>query len=759
LLCSYAIANHHKGEYQIDFSKNEFKSYINEFIGYIDTFQFISSEKFNRDLFVCETKNKDDLFTQNLKQSANYIAKQNKNEFSLWSLLKLQYSLLTASDYYATNHYKSSLQSIYAENEFGIITKELSDKLIDNFSNTKDYNQQLLSNHKHYLDIPLSELQNSSFDNLCLLRQKLGAELIEGIICNQDKRVFYVEAPTGGGKTNLSMLAIVKLLEQNREKITKIFYVFPFTTLITQTFSALKETFALSDNEIIQIHSKAGFHTKKEEEEDGFYDKERQNYVDYLFINYPICLMSHIRFFDIVKSNNKEINYILHRLANSIVVIDELQSYSPSEWDKLKYFISHYAESFNVRFIIMSATLPKIHSIGLGADIPFEPLITDVQRRYLQNPNFRDRVSFDFSLIDNYPNISISELADELINKSYEYIKEHGVVHTIIEFIHKKSTTEFFEEITKKSSLFSFDEILVLSGTILEPRRKEIIDFLKDKSNRCKNVLLITTQVVEAGVDIDMDLGFKNISLLDSDEQLAGRVNRNAKKSKCKLYLFKKDEPFRVYKNDFRYNFSKSLYSRQIDRKQILENKDFNLLYDLVLTHINDNNKLDFTTNFKDYIGHIRNLQYNKVDEKFKLIDNDSISFFVPLNLDLNKYFSSFSNNELGFLEEHNCKADGGIIGDAIWELYDTTIKNNQLDFITKTIKLKIIGGIMSKFTFSMYNSDKLLDNLKPFLKYNEEKDSFKINGYYCFNSYYNQVYDFHKGLNENFFNSDLCIF
>lgn len=65
--------------------------------------------------------------------------------------------------------------------------------------------------------------------------------------------------------------------------------------------------------------------------------------------------------------------------------------------------------------------------------------------------------------------------------------------------------------------------------------------------------MLITTQVVEAGVDIDMDLGFKNISLIDSDEQLAGRVNRNACKVGCEVYLFRLDNASVLYGKDKRY--------------------------------------------------------------------------------------------------------------------------------------------------------------------------------------------------------------
>lgn len=394
-------------------------------------------------------------------------------------MLKLQYSLLTAADYYATNHYKSNLQYIYTKKEFGILNTEDIQKIIGNISTTKEYNKNLLSNFNYYLNIPLSQLTERSFENLCLLRQKLGAEVIKGVVENIKDRIFYIEAPTGGGKTNLSMLSIMKLLELIPNEITKIFYVFPFTTLITQTYYSLKESFGLSEDEIIQIHSKAGFHSKREEDNDGLFGNENQDYIDFLFVNYPICLMSHIKFFDVIKSNKKEVNYLLYRLANSIVVIDELQTYSPTEWDKLRYFISHFANAFNIRFILMSATLPKIGNINVGDEIDFKPIIRDAQKRFLQNENFKGRVSFDLSLLTKYQTIRIEELVYEVRSKSYEYVKKNGNVRTIIEFIHKKSTTEFYNRIIDFNEVFNYNEIFVLSGTILEPRRKEIIDYTR----------------------------------------------------------------------------------------------------------------------------------------------------------------------------------------------------------------------------------------------------------------------------------------
>ena len=92
-------------------------------------------------------------------------------------------------------------------------------------------------------------------------------------------------------------------------------------------------------------------------EADAKYGSEIKNLIDNLFVNYPFALLTHIKFFDVLKSNSKNSNYLLHRFANSIVIIDELQAYSPEHWDKIKYYISKYSELFNIRFIIMSATL------------------------------------------------------------------------------------------------------------------------------------------------------------------------------------------------------------------------------------------------------------------------------------------------------------------------------------------------------------------------------------------------------------------
>jgi CRISPR-associated endonuclease/helicase Cas3 len=553
-----------------------------------------------------------------------------------------------------------------------------------------------------------------------------------------------------------------------------VFYVFPFTTLITQTDKAIKETLGLTNLEVTQVHSKAGFQTKtNDNEEDAKYGNQFKNQIDNLFVNYPFTLLTHIKFFDVLKSNKKDTNYLLHRLANSIVVIDELQAYSPEHWDKLKYYISNYAKLFNIRFIIMSATLPKISNIAISNEeiINFQPLIGNAQEDYLLNPNFCGRVNIKTDLLNN-KDIDLPYLANFVFKKSEEYSKTRndkykGSVYTIIEFIFKKSATEFYDLIIE-NKLFKEYKKFVLSGTIIEPRRKEIINFLKDENNRTNKVLLITTQVVEAGVDIDMDLGFKNQSLIDSDEQLAGRINRNINKENCELYLFRINEPKTIYGKDLRYKIAQELNKEEV--KRILQEKDFETLYKKVMQVIDKDNNSAYKVGFNEYKDYFKSLNFEEIQNKFRLIENENATIFIPFDIDILNYQfenketkeitieNNFSPSELDFIQKNNCIIfENKVSGEKIWEIYTSIIQNKNLDFTLKNNQLKVLNGIMSKFVFSVFM--KKANDLKKYCKYNENTGDFVNYNYYKFEKEYigkGNIYDFYSGINEKLLEKEL---
>ena len=707
----------------------------------------------------------------NFRQITNLVSNQERiwekfteiEFFPLFTLLKLNYSLLTASDYYATTEYMNDIEYISKE-DFGLLTDSKKENIRNNFEALKKYNGELVTKTGYFLNYSLDLLQAKSFDNLNILRQKLGAEMFTNIEKHSNARVYYIEAPTGGGKTNMSMAAIYKLLQIHTE-ISKVFYVFPFTTLITQTNKAIKETFGLSENDIALLHSKAGYQRKEvlNEEVDALYGNEKRNDIDNLFVNYPFVLLTHIKFFDILKSNDKNTNYLLHRLANSVVIIDELQSYNPKEWDKVKYYISQYAELFNIRFILMSATLPKIDKIKL----PFEeyktrehfiPLI-DNPEKYLQNPNFAQRVKINTGLLEN-SKIELDDLADMILQKSKSYAENRtdeyrNSVYTIVEFIFKKSASEFYNIINEMEQENSFfDEIFVLSGTIIEPRRKYIIEYLKDEENRRKKILLITTQVVEAGVDIDMDIGFKNRSLIDSDEQLAGRINRNVKKQNCELFLFNYNESSVIYGKDLRYKAALSFSNDYV--KEILTEKRFGKLYNEVFKKIDQTNLSVFKTNFKEYLSYFKRLNFQSISNEFKLIDSKTVAVFVPADIPVKCYKAenNFSGGELNFIKQNECFAKGSddmVSGEDIWTIFVSIVNNNDMPFAHKKRNLKILNGIMSKFVFSVF--DRKIRELEPFLENSDEFEDYVFYGYYKMNDSSigeNRIYDLKKGLDEN---------
>lgn len=659
-LFGYFISKHHGSIYQN--SEFDFKADVEQFL------VLFSIEK----SFMQIHKDENRIFSS----IHDYIE---NNKDTLFLLSKSLFSLLIISDYYATAQFMNygNIDGLKYD-DFGLIDNDFREAIYKRFYENQFDKELLSKTNSDFKDF--DKLQEKSNDNLNHLRNKLFTEVRTNLQQNLEKNLFYIEAPTGAGKTNLSLMSVVEILK-NDTSINKVFYVFPFTTLITQTYTSIKKTLELNDAQIVQFHSKAKYNEKNS---DGIYGDQKTNFLDNQFMNYPITLLSHVKFFDILTGISKDDNYIFHRLANSIVIIDEIQTYSPDFWSRIVYLLDMYAKNFNIKFIVMSATLPKIGKI---IDSQFTFLVSNKQD-YFQNPNFAKRVVIDTNVKEiNKPEEIYQKLKEEsIIYQNLETTKLKKV-KTIIEFIAKKGADEFYKFAKNENSIF--DEIFILSGTILEPRRKEIIDFIKNVHD--KNILLVTTQVVEAGVDIDMDIGFKEKSLVDSDEQLAGRINRNSSKEGNKLFLFsigKGNDKF-VYKTDKRKGIS-AIYQEDGKDKNILETKDFDKFYSQILDRIIDNNEKTYMENLNTYINHLKNLRFS--ESHIKLIEMQSVSVFVPIN-------------------------DEAI---AVWEAYEKAIQNKEQDLINRKIDIKKLSAEISKYTFSL--ADYQGSGIKYLKDYGEEK-------------------------------------
>ena len=135
------------------------------------------------------------------------------------------------------------------------------------------------------------------------------------------------------------------------------------------------------------------------------------------------------------------------------------------------------------------------------------------REKYFSNACFHDRVRISYELL------GAEEIEDKLVEHMKPFIAERKKI--LIEFIKKDSAYRFYRKLAEDASISCCVEYMSGDDSIIE--RSRILKKIKKEDA----VILAATQVIEAGVDIDMDIGYKNISKLDSEEQFMGRITRS----------------------------------------------------------------------------------------------------------------------------------------------------------------------------------------------------------------------------------------
>lgn len=475
---------------------------------------------------------------------------------------------------------------------------------------------------------------------------KLRSELTLEALTNYKGGVSLLEAPTGAGKTKTGYVLAEK---SNKEKL---FYIAPFNNISTQTYGDLLKIF--SNNEVGLINSIVQI--KESENENDVTDIESYN--NYYQLNSPIVVTSAVHFFDILYSNKKRDILKFYTLENSCVIIDEIQAFNINTWKDFSLDLSFLSQVFNIDFIIMSATLPNLEFFSNS----FVKLINN-RDYYFKNPYFKNRVEVILTNIKDLENLKKNVLAEDYKNQKI-----------LIQFINKKMAYEFYENLKK-----SIENIFILTGDTKNLERKKILEITENKSKIWSGIL-IGTQVIEAGIDIDFHIGFKDISILESEEQFAGRINRNSSKNGSKLYFFNCYDVAKLLKKDVRKTESLTLLNPNIFES--FKEKDFEKYYKKVLNFLDKREGFSQFNNFK------------KKYEVMKLITQDSESIFI-----LSKETQDI------FLK------------------YNKIYENKNIDFCTKAIRLKNIKSEILENSINIYTNDKRFEKIK-------EKNSIKYLDY-----------------------------
>jgi len=346
-------------------------------------------------------------------------------------------------------------------------------------------------------------------------------------------------------------------------------------------------------------------------------------------------------------------------------------------------FFSIYAKALNIKIIIMSATLPKLDLLIEHDDTLFVDLISD-RAKYFENDYFKKRVEIDYSLLDN-KDIDFDDLKETLLEESEHYNK------ILFEFIKKQSAREFYTQIKDD---YDFDEFEVheLSGDDNKAFRQKVINRTKEDIK----IIIIATQVIEAGVDIDMDLGFKDISTLDSEEQFMGRINRSCMKLDLnpKVYFFNMINERDIYKGDNRIEFN----LRTPKYQEVLKSKNFTPFYDEVLNKLKNNDQKverGVLGNFEAFEKFVKELNYKEIQDKMQLIRSQNFRLYFPFTLDIAEYDFEELKNIDEFLDD-----EGLLDGQKVWEYYQEM--NTIEGYAKRQIEQYKINSLMQFFTFNV---------------------------------------------------------
>lgn len=597
---------------------------------------------------------------QNKRKYDSFSEKQSL-QLGLYAYIRFLFSVLVSCDYYATSEYDNGIEM----SAFGTIENT---EFATQYEQSERVKQIRRFNPESCVD---------DKKDINILRNRMFYEAEQTLLENKDANVAFAEAPTGAGKSNLAMNCSLKLLDKN---INKIFYVYPFNTLVEQNYDTLEKIYGKTDifksiaviNSITPIPlngTRKFWENLDKEENEKFYQKAL---LDRQFLNYPFILTTHVNLFQIMFGCEREAAISFYQLAGSVVVLDEIQSYKNVLWTEIMMFLQCYSRLLNMKIIIMSATLPKLDMLT-GNHEKVVNLIENPEK-YFQDARFKKRVALSYELLYPDKKTEIEELYAHVLGQAQKGRK------LLMEFITKTSAEKFYHMLTESGR--EDLQIFCMTGDDNQIDRKRILREM-DTADKDKAVILVATQVVEAGIDIDMDIGYKDISKLDSEEQFIGRINRNFKR-KGVVYFFDMDNESGIYKEDYRVDTAYTL--RKDEMKQLLADKKFGKYYDYILKGIRKyRNDRKNENGIEAFVDNVKKLDFVWISQKMKLIDkNDDWKMSV--------YFAREITTDTGEI----------IDGKQVWERYRELLSDMTMNYAKKQILLSEVKSKMSYFIYQI---------------------------------------------------------
>jgi len=441
--------------------------------------------------------------------------------------------------------------------------------------------------------------------------------------------LYTLTAPTGTGKTLTSLSAALKLrerIEEDKGYSPRIIYALPFTSIIDQNYEVIRDVLGIlpdfekqENRYLLKHHHLAELRYLY----DGKEEKTNQALLRIEGWEAEIVVTTFIQLlYSIVGWQNSYLKKF-HNLAGSIIVMDEVQNIDVEYWPLIRRALILLAEVTDCYIILLTATKPLIFAEGEAVE-----LLED-HRKYFKE---MDRVTV-------YPHLkplSIEEFCEDFV-RDYDSSRSYLIVLNTI-----KSSIKVYNYLQENFP----DACLFYLSTNVVPRVRALrVKLIRRTLRKGEKVIVVSTQVVEAGVDIDLNTVIRDLGPIDSIVQVAGRCNRHNNREKGQVHIYRLVEKEReiaamIY-GKVHCQYAKNLMAN----KNEIDEREFYDLIDNFFTKVKSAVNQDKSN---DLLTALANLQFTSLRE-FELIKENPfyVDVFIEINWKAKEIFQEYVNSVL----------------------------------------------------------------------------------------------------------------
>jgi CRISPR-associated endonuclease/helicase Cas3 len=430
-------------------------------------------------------------------------------------------------------------------------------------------------------------------------------EILKDCIQNASKEqgFFTLTVPTGGGKTFASMAFALK--HAVKHDLKRVIYVIPFTSIIEQNAAKFREALGyLGQQNVLEHHSNFDWEGRHQELDDETNNATKKLKLAAENWDIPIVVTTNVQFFESLFSSKKMAARKLHNLARSVIVFDEVQMLPREYLKPCLLAVQELVQNYRVSAVFCTATQPSLQRF-FKEDVQFTELASDPQQ-----------------LFEFFRRIDVKDLGMQTDEDMSARLNAHPQVLCIVNT--RKHAKGLFSRLEEDGSYH-------LSTLMCPAHRTETLRCIEARLKAGDFCRVVSTQVMEAGIDVDFPVGYRALAGLDSIVQAGGRVNREGRQKSGELFVFSPRTKFIRRTPIFIKQtaaVAESILREHDDPAAVVAIEDYyNRLYGLHDEHGFD---VKGIVEYLDRGPNRIDFDFKTAAENFKLIEQNTVSVIIP---------------------------------------------------------------------------------------------------------------------------------